>query len=90
MRYIKLASGAAICLGLMLGVSTVYAEEATQTTCRDLDAQVRTALETSQQSGNQQQAVKERQSGRAYCTRGFYKIGADHLNQALKLLGQKT
>jgi len=73
----------------MLGASTVYAAEATETTCRDLEAQVRTALETSQQAGNQQ-AVKERESGRAYCTRGFYKIGAGHLTQALKLLGQKT
>jgi hypothetical protein len=90
MHYSKFMPAAAIFLGLLLSASAASAAEATQITCRDLDSQVRTALETSQQSANQQQAVKERDSGRAYCTRGFYKLGEDHLNQALKLLGHKT
>src|SRR4051794_37632984 len=90
MRYSKFGSAAAICLGLVITASAASAAEATQATCRDLDSQVRAALETTQQSANQQEAVKERDSGRAYCMHGYYRLGADHLSQALKLLGQKT
>jgi len=86
----KFASAAAMCLGFVITASAASANEATQATCRDLDSQVRAALETTQQSANQQQAVKERDSGRAYCLHGYYRLGADHLSQALKLLGQKT
>jgi hypothetical protein len=55
-----------------------------------MDAQVHSALDSSQQSSSQQEAVKERNSGREYCTHGFYRVGMDHYAEALKLLGSKT
>lgn len=76
--------------GLIAGANAAPVGEATQATCRDLDSQVTTALGSTQQSTNQEQAKKEQDSGRQYCSRGFYKIGAEHLSQALKLLGQNT
>ncbi len=90
MRYTHILAGSAMSLALAMGATAASAAEATAFTCRDLDAQVRTALETNQQSANHDQAEKERQSGKQYCSRGLYRIGVNHLDQALKLLGSNT
>ena len=91
MRYASFAAGAALSLGLVAVATCVSAaEEATAATCQSMESQVRSALDNSQQPGNQQDAIKERNSGREYCARGFYKLGMDHFAQALKLLGNKA
>lgn len=87
MRYILATS--ALSAALMIGASAAFAQEPTEGLCKNIDAQVGTALE-SNSSTNRDEAVRERNSGRAYCNRGYYKIGAEHLEQALKLLGAKT
>jgi hypothetical protein len=86
MRY-TLVTTTAVCLGLMAGTSAVFAQEVTQASCGTMDAQVRSALETGAQSVNHDQALRERNSAREFCAHGFYKVGAAHFSQALKLLG---
>jgi hypothetical protein len=86
MRYI-LATGALA--ALVIGSSVGYAQEPSESLCKNTDAQVGSALENSS-STNRDEAVRERNSGRAFCNRGYYKIGEEHLEQALKLLGAKT
>jgi hypothetical protein len=91
MRYASIAAGAALSLSLVAAATSVLAaEEATAATCQSMEAQVRSALDGSQQSGSQQDAIKERKSGHEYCARGFYKLGMEHFDQALKLLGNKA
>ena len=91
MRYAPIAAGAALSFSLFaVPVAVSAAEEATAAACQSMDAQVRSALNSSQQSSTQQEAVKERNSGRQYCTRGFYRVGLDHYAEALKLLGNKA
>ena len=92
MRYASIAAGAALCLGLLAGVAGASAEEEiTASTCQNMESQVRSAMNTSQQPSNsQQEAQKERATGHQYCARGFYKIGTEHFAQALKLLGSKA
>jgi hypothetical protein len=85
MRYSILA-GTVLSLGLMISSSTSFAAEPSDFACHDMDAQVRTALE-SNQSANRDEAVRERNSGREFCNHGYYKLGTEHLAQALKLLG---
>ena len=86
MRY-SLVTTAAVCLGLIAGTSAAFAQEVTQASCRTMDAQVRSALEAGAQSANHDQALRERNSARDFCAHGFYKVGAQHFSQALKLLG---
>jgi hypothetical protein len=91
MRYASIAAAAALSFSLFAMPAVVSAaEEASAATCQSMDAQVRSALSGSQQSSNQQEAVKERDTGRQYCTHGFYKVGMDHYAEALKLLGAKA
>ena len=91
MRYASIAAGAALSFSLFaVPVAVSAAEEATASACESMDSQVRTALSSSQQSNSLQEAVKERNSGRQYCTHGFYKVGMDHYAEALKLLGAKV
>lgn len=87
MRY-TLVTGA-LAAALMIGSSAAFAQEPTEALCRNVDAQVGSALEGSS-SVNRDEALRERNSGRAFCNRGYYKIGEEHLEQALKLLGAKT
>lgn len=84
MRIVQSAAAAALCLGLATGAAS--AAEPNATACRDLESQVRSALEASQ-AGNRDEAVKEQSSGQTYCSHGYYRIGLAHLSQALKLLG---
>ena len=84
MRIVQGAAAAAFCFALSLGVAS--AAEPNATACRDLQSQVRSALEASQ-AGNRDEAVKEQSSGQTYCSHGYYRIGLAHLGQALKLLG---
>jgi len=84
MRIVQGAAAAAFCFALSLGVAS--AAEPNATACRDLESQVRSALEASQ-AGNRDEAVKEQSSGQTYCSHGYYRIGLAHLSQALKLLG---
>jgi hypothetical protein len=91
MRYASIAAGAALCLGLVAAAgSASLAEEANAATCQSMEAQVRSGLDESGQSANRQEIVKQRDSGRQYCARGFYRTGMEHFAQALKLLGSKT
>lgn len=85
MRIVQGAAAAALCLGLAAGAAS--AAEPNATACRDLESQVRSALEASQQVRNREDAIKEQSSGQTYCSHGYYRIGLAHLNQALKLLG---
>lgn len=84
MRIVQGAAAAALCLGLATGAAS--AAEPNAAACRDLESQVRSALEESQ-AGNRDGAVKEQSSGQTYCSHGYYRIGLAHLSQALKLLG---
>lgn len=91
MRYASIAAGAAFSFSMFVVPTTVFAaDEATAAACESMDAEVRSALSNSQQSSAQQEAVKERNSGRQYCTHGFYRVGMDHYTEALKLLGAKA
>jgi hypothetical protein len=85
MRKIHYAA-AAVSLVALIGISPALAQEATDAGCRAIDMQVGTALESSQ-TGDRDQALRERNSGRQFCNHGFYKIGTEHLANALKLLG---
>lgn len=87
MRYILVTS--AVSAALMIGASAALAQEPTEGLCKSMDAQVGSALE-SNASANRDAALRERNSGRAFCSHGYYKIGEEHLEQALKLLGAKT
>ncbi len=89
MRYNSVAS-AALCLGLVVAASAASAQEPTEAVCHDMDSQVRSALQNPQSSANQEQAVRERNSGRQFCQHGFYRVGTEHFAQALKLLGANT
>ena len=87
MRY-ALVTGA-LALTTMLGTSAASAAEPNAAVCRNMDTKVGAALDTSQ-AADRQQAQRERNTGRDYCNHGYYKVGMDHLEQALKLLGSKT
>jgi hypothetical protein len=87
MRYGFLV-GPILSVGLMISSSTAFAAEPSDFACHDMDAQVRTALESSQ-SANGDEAVRERNSAREFCNHGYYKLGTEHLAQALKLLGSE-
>ena len=82
-------TAAALSLGLAAGASAAFAADPSEADCHQLDSQVRTAL-TSNQSGNRDQAERERAQGRQFCTNGYYRVGIAHYTQALKLLGAKT
>lgn len=84
MRIIESAAAAALCFAMSIGAAS--AAEPNATACRDLESQVRSALEASQ-AGNREEAIKEQSSGQTYCSHGYYRIGLAHLSQALKLLG---
>ena len=88
MRYI-LVTGALAAVLLTGGVSAALAQEPTEAVCRNLDTQVGTALESSQPA-DRDRALRERNSGRDFCNHGYYRIGTEHFEQALKLLGAKT
>lgn len=87
MRYTLVTT--ALLAALMVGNTAAFAQEPTEELCRNVDAQVGSALENTS-STNRDQALRERNSGRSFCNRGYYKIGTEHLEQALKLLGTKT
>jgi hypothetical protein len=89
MRYHSIAS-AALCLGLVVATSASAAQEPTEALCHNMDSQVRSALQNPQSSANQEQAVRERNSGRQFCQHGLYRVGTEHFAQALKLLGANT
>jgi hypothetical protein len=78
----------ALSLGLLVSTSAALAADPTDSDCRQMDTQVKTALENSQ-SPNRDEAAKERSSALLYCNRGYYKMGAAHFAQALKLLGSE-
>jgi hypothetical protein len=61
----------------------------TASSCRDLDVQVQSALQGSR-AADRNQALREQSTARQFCSHGFYKNGAQHFAQALKLLGAKT
>jgi hypothetical protein len=84
MRYSLMS--AAVCLGVALSAGAAFAQ-ADDTTCSKMDAQVRTALQGATQSSNYDAAVKEHNTGRQFCTNGYYKVGTEHYADALKLLG---
>jgi len=77
---------AAISIATLMGISPTLAQEPTDAGCRAMDMQVGTALEANQ-SANRDEAERERNSGRQFCNHGYYKIGSEHLANALKLLG---
>ncbi|HEY1961231.1 MAG TPA: hypothetical protein VGG69_02345 [Rhizomicrobium sp.] len=89
MRY-NLVTSAVLFLGLFAGTSAAVAAEGTDAICNQLDAQVRTALDASQQSPNRDQAMKERSTGRQFCSHGYYKVGGQHYSEALRLLGASS
>lgn len=84
MRKVLMTAAGAV---LLLAAGSTVASAADDTTCRQLQSQVSTALDTNQQAANHDEAVKERNLGRDFCVHGYYKVGSDHLAQALKLLG---
>jgi hypothetical protein len=88
MRHTYIAA-AALSLGLAAGASAALAADPSETDCRQMDSQVRTAL-TNTQSANRDQAAHERTTGQQFCTHGYYRVGISHYTQALKLLGAKT
>jgi hypothetical protein len=89
MRSMKVAACvAAITAGASLAaMSANAAEPATVTTCLDMAAQVKTALENNMQAASYEDAKKEQGYGRDYCTNNFYAQGVAHYNHALHLLG---
>jgi hypothetical protein len=90
MRYASITAGAALSLSIVAITSVSAAEEATAANCQSMEAQVRSVLDSSQGSSGQQDAIKERKAGHEYCARGFYKLGMEHFDHALKLLGSKA
>jgi hypothetical protein len=89
MRSIKLAA----CVALMTAgvsfaaVSANAAEPATLNTCLDMAAEVKTAMASNMQAASYDDAKKEQNFGRDYCTNSFYARGVAHYSHALQLLG---
>jgi len=86
MRNVKFL-GIVLGAGLALFAGGANAADATLGTCTSMADQVKTALNSAQQSANYDQANKEKSYGRDFCANGMYKVGIDHYAQALKLLG---
>ena len=55
--------------------------------CVKLAGEVNQALATNTQSASYQEAAKQKDYGRDYCSTGLYGQGVTHYAQALKLLG---
>ncbi len=89
MRLLTLTlSAAALCSGVALASLPASAEEtANPSSCVRLADEVNQALAANPQSANHEAAVKEEIYGRGFCANGFYGHGAQHYQQALKLLG---
>ncbi|MBV9570883.1 MAG: hypothetical protein JO056_06560 [Alphaproteobacteria bacterium] len=85
----SLITASILSLTLIGGASVAVAQEVSASTCRDMEVQVRSAL-TSSQAGDREAAQKEQNTGRNFCNHGFYRVGMDHFEQALKLLNAKT
>jgi hypothetical protein len=89
MRYTKsLLCVAAMAFGL--GVSAASAAQdqvANLDGCMKLSEQVKSALDSNQQSANFNDAKKQGTYGREFCTNGFYAKGMAHYQHALELLG---
>lgn len=72
---------------LALGTSAASAAENSAQTCVSLASQVKTALDSNQQSANYDAAKKESRYGRDFCANAQPRVGTAHYAQALKLLG---
>ena len=62
-------------------------QEAKLTDCVKLADEVRSALDSNQQSTNYDDAKKQDRFGREFCTNAFYAQGVAHYHHALQLLG---
>lgn len=89
MQFVKIsACAAAIAFGLGLTMaSAADTQVANVNSCLKLSSQVRSALDSNQQSANYDAAKKEGNFGRDYCTNGFYAQGISHYERALQILG---
>jgi hypothetical protein len=86
MQFTKMLVCAAV---IMSAASVASAQEQTASlnSCTNMSGQVKSALDSNQQSSNYEAARKESRMGQEYCTNTFYATGVAHYEQALKLLG---
>ncbi|MGD0190481.1 MAG: hypothetical protein ABSD74_07055 [Rhizomicrobium sp.] len=88
MRFVHLAASIAVLSGtLALAVPASAQDSANLGTCATMQDQVKAALSSNSQSPNYENAVKEQRYGLEFCSEGFYRNGAAHYSQALRLLG---
>lgn len=88
MRSMKLAAcGVALVTGLGFIAAANAAETASLKTCLDMASQVKTALAGNENAAKYEEAKKEQNYGRDFCTNSFYERGVAHYALALKLLG---
>lgn len=88
MRSMKLAAfGVVLGVGLGFVAAADAADTASLKTCLDMASQVRTALANNENAAKYEEAKKEQNYGRDFCTNSFYERGVAHYAVALKLLG---
>lgn len=88
MRYVNFSSGIAASLAIMVAASpAAFAQGANQTSCVQMQDQVKTALDGNAAAPSYEQARREQTTGLQYCQHGFYDNGVAHYAEALKLLG---
>jgi hypothetical protein len=85
MRTFSMAA-AAVVVAVAATTGSALAASEDGSTCATLDSKVGAALDSGQQTANRDEVQKQRNLGRDYCRHGFYKIGNEHFDQALKLL----
>jgi hypothetical protein len=92
MRIAKWAATAAIVMGgLAVNVAMANATtEASAASCREAARQVKSALDSNQQSPNYEAALHEKNNGASFCVHEMFADGMTHYNAALKLLGAST
>ena len=81
MRSVNLTA-LALCAMAMCATAANAADD-----CASMATQVKSAMDSNQQSSNLQAATKEKNYGRDFCNNGLPKVGVVHYAQALKLLG---
>ena len=84
----SLLFAAVIASGFVVSAASAAPDQmANLNNCVKLSEQVKSALDSNQQSTNYDEAKKQDRFGREFCTNAFYAQGMAHYEHALQLLG---
>lgn len=81
------ACGVVLAVGLGDVASADASGSASLKSCLDMASQVKAALASNENAAKYEEAKKEQDYGRDFCTNSFYDRGVAHYAMALKLLG---